>query len=72
MNTSEVREVLVETLGAEKYFGSVQEAWEGFCERGGCESVDLEIGEGVEALEVGWKRLCRGEAGGLGGMAFLL
>lgn len=72
MNTSEVQEVLVETLGAEKYFRSVQEAWEGFCERGGCEGVEIEIGEGVQALEVGWKRLCRGEAGKLGGLAFVL
>lgn len=71
MNTSEVREVVVEGLGAEAYFGGMGEAWEGFCERGGCEGVEVSVGRGVEELGRGWGRLCEGEVGS-GGLVFAL
>lgn len=72
MNTSEVREVAVSKIGAEAYFRGVEEGFGGFCERGGCGGVSVEVGEGVEALEKGWARLCAGEAGSVGGLAFRL
>lgn len=72
MNTSEVREAVIEGIGAEAYFEGVREGWEGFVERGGCEGVVVEVGKGVEGLEDGWARLCNGEAASVGGLAFLL
>lgn len=72
MNTSEVREAVVEAVGAEAYFGGVEAGWRGFCERGGCEGVRVEVERGVGGLEEGWERLCGGEADGVGGLAYLL
>lgn len=68
MNTSEVREVVVQAIGEEEYFDGVKRAWEGFCERGGC-GAEVSVGRGVEGFEEGWERVCRGE--GLGGLAVL-
>lgn len=71
MNTSEVREVVVEAIGAGEYFDGVREAWEGFCERGGCEGVEVGVGRGVEELGRGWERLCGGKVGS-GGLVYVL
>lgn len=73
MNTSEVREAVIEKDGAGAYFGGVEEGWKGFCERGGCGGVEVKVGEGVKGLEEGWGALL-GEvgAGRVGGLAFLL
>lgn len=75
MNTSEVREAVIGSIGAEAYFGGVDEGWKGFCERGGRGRVRVEVGRGVGGaggLEEGWGRLCAGEADGVGGLAYLL
>lgn len=72
MNTSEVREAVIEAIGAKAYFEGVEEGWKGFCERGGCGGVRVEVGRGVGGLEEGWGRLCAGEADGVGGLAYLL
>lgn len=72
MNTSEVREVVVERIGEEAYFEGVKRAWEGFCARGGCEGVDVVVGKGAREFEEGWRKLCAGEAGVVGGLAYLL
>lgn len=72
MNTSEVREAVVQAIGLEAYFEGVREGWEGFCKRGGCEGVGVEVGMGVDEFEQGWKRLCDGEAASVGGLAYLL
>ena len=72
MNTSEVREAVIGLVGAAAYFEGVEDGWKGFCERGGCAGVRVEVGRGVGALEEGWGRLCAGEADGVGGLAYLL
>lgn len=72
MNTSEVREALVEAIGASAYFEDLRKGWEGFCARGGCEEVKIELGDGVNALEQGWRRVCAGEAASVGGLAYSL
>ena len=72
MNTSEVREAVIEAIGARAYFEGVEIGWKGFCERGGCGGVRVEVGRGVGGLEEGWGRLCAGEADGVGGLAYLL
>ena len=72
MNTSEVREAVVEVIGAEVYFEGVREGWEGFCERGGCGGVKVEVGKGIGEFEEGWAKLCAGEAASVGGLAYLL
>ncbi|GAB7324428.1 hypothetical protein MBLNU13_g08359t1 [Cladosporium sp. NU13] len=75
MNTSEVREAVIETIGAAAYFEGVEVGWKGFRERGGCGGVRIEVGRGVGGdggLEEGWRRLCAGQADGVGGLAYLL
>jgi hypothetical protein len=73
MNTSEVREAVIEKIGAGAYFEGVEAGWKGFCERGGCEGVEVRVGEGVKGLEEGWGTLLgEGGAGRVGGLAFLL
>ncbi|KAM0717947.1 hypothetical protein Q7P37_006279 [Cladosporium fusiforme] len=69
MNTSEVREVVVQAVGEKKYFDGVEEAWEGFCERGGC-VADVEIGKSVDDFGKGWEKVLRGE-GLAGGLAYV-
>lgn len=71
MNTSEVREAVIERIGEEAYFEGVKREWEGFCARGGCEGVDVVIGQGVREFEEGWRKLCAGEAANVGGLAYL-
>ena len=70
MNTSVVREQAIGAIGAGAYFEGVEEGWKGFCERGGCEGVEVEVGKGIEAFGKGWERVCEGEVGG--GEAFVL
>lgn len=75
MNTSEVREAVIKAIGAGAYFEGVEVGWKGFCERGGCGGVRVEVGRGVGGdggLAEGWRRLCAGEADGVGGLAYLL
>ena len=69
MNTSVVREQAIGAIGAGAYFEGVEEGWKGFCERGGCEGVEVEVGKGIEAFGKGWERVCEGEVGG--GEAFV-
>lgn len=71
MNTSVVREEAIAAVGAEIYFEGIEKGWKGFCQRGGCEGVDVSVGEGVEAFGEGWRRVCEGEADGVGGLAFV-
>lgn len=72
MNTSVVREEAVAALGAKAYFEGVEDGWEGFVKRGGCEGVRVEVEKGkeVEAFGRGWERICGGKAD-VGGMAFV-
>lgn len=69
MNTSVVREQAIGAIGAGAYFEGVEDGWKGFCERGGCEGVEVGVGRGVGAFGEGWGRVCEGEVGG--GEAFV-
>ncbi|KAK4548783.1 hypothetical protein LTR36_008556 [Oleoguttula mirabilis] len=64
MNTSALRDVLVERKGAEAFWKEVSQAWDRFVERGNLEEVKLVWSEGIEGdngIEDGWEKLCRGE-----------
>lgn len=72
MNTSAVRDQAIEKVGAEKYWSIIDEGWNGFVGRGNMRGLKLELRDGVDAFEGGWRRLCEGGAADIDGMAFRL
>nr|OQO16020.1 hypothetical protein B0A51_17805 [Rachicladosporium sp. CCFEE 5018] len=73
MNTSAVRDVLIERDGAKAVFDELDEAWRGFEVRGFAKGLKLKIGKGAggeEGFEGGWRGLCEGRADAVDGVVY--
>nr|OQO15357.1 hypothetical protein B0A51_17707 [Rachicladosporium sp. CCFEE 5018] len=73
MNTSAVRDVLIELHGAKAVFDELDEAWRGFEGRGFAKGLKLKIGKGAggeDGFEGGWKGLCEGKADAVDGVVY--
>ena len=73
MNTSPLRDALMNKLGVAAYFKEVEEAWDKFLKGGNVNDLRLEIGQGVggtNGFEGGWSKYCEGSVAGDAAMAY--
>ncbi|OQN99723.1 hypothetical protein B0A48_14493 [Cryoendolithus antarcticus] len=73
MNTSAVRDVLIERDGAKAVFEELDGAWKGFEGRAFAKGLNLKMGKGAggeEGFEGGWKSLCEGKADAVDGLVY--
>ncbi|KAK3058288.1 hypothetical protein LTR09_001366 [Extremus antarcticus] len=63
MNTTEVRDVMMERDGAGKYFEGLDAAWDRYRQSSVVSDMKLQLGKGIdgdEGFEGGWTRICDG------------